>query len=149
MDLVNFSEDCALSSTELKKLKEKLIEIKSNLLFKNKYSDEFNLDQEDLSDDVDHASAQLANYHHMRFRNRENIYEKKIDEALQRMDKCSYGICKDCGGPIKFSRLMARPTAEFCIDCKEESEKDESSSIFGQLSKSSGRMINLYSATLQ
>ncbi len=38
---------------------------------------------------------------------------------------------------------MARPTAEMCIQCKEESEKDESASFIGRQSKSLGKVVDL------
>lgn len=54
-----------------------------------------------------------------------------------------YGLCSDCGDWIRFERLLARPTAEMCIVCKEESERDESSSFTGRQSKSLGRVVDL------
>ena len=33
--------------------------------------------------------------------------------------------CEDCGEPIGFKRLLARPVTTLCIDCKEEREKEE------------------------
>lgn len=154
LDVANFEvlddlDDKQLTAQETQILKERLLDRKNNLLFNRKYSDEFNFDQEDLSDDIDHASAQMANFHQMRFRNRENFYEKKIDEALVRIDKNTYGICNECGGNIKFARLLARPTADFCVECKEESEKDESNSMAGLHSKSSGRMLGNYIGIIQ
>src|SRR5579872_6600602 len=43
-----------------------------------------------------------------------------IDEALVRMDKGTYGICRDCGEPIKVARLEAIPWTRVCIDCKQK-----------------------------
>jgi len=42
-----------------------------------------------------------------------------IEEALVRMDKGTYGICKDCGDPIADARLNAIPWTRSCIKCKE------------------------------
>jgi DnaK suppressor protein len=41
-----------------------------------------------------------------------------IEEALVRMDKGTYGICRDCGEPIAAARLMAIPWTRVCIACK-------------------------------
>ena len=41
-----------------------------------------------------------------------------IEEALQRMDKGTYGICRDCGEPIAPARLNAIPWTRVCITCK-------------------------------
>ena len=43
-----------------------------------------------------------------------------IEEALVRMDKGTYGICRDCGEPIAFARLQAIPWTRVCISCKEK-----------------------------
>lgn len=43
-----------------------------------------------------------------------------IEEALQRIDKGTYGTCRDCGGPIAPARLNAIPWTRVCITCKEK-----------------------------
>lgn len=43
-----------------------------------------------------------------------------IEEALARIDKGSYGICRDCGEPISPARLNAIPWTRVCITCKEK-----------------------------
>ena len=42
-----------------------------------------------------------------------------IEEALWRMEQGTYGICRDCGGPIATARLEAIPWTRVCITCKE------------------------------
>ena len=43
-----------------------------------------------------------------------------IDEALMRIEKGNFGICKDCGEPIAEARLNAIPWTRVCITCKEK-----------------------------
>ncbi len=43
-----------------------------------------------------------------------------IEEALQRIEKGTYGICRDCGEPIAPARLNAIPWTRVCISCKEK-----------------------------
>ena len=43
-----------------------------------------------------------------------------IEEALWRMEKGTYGICRDCGEPIAAARLNAIPWTRVCITCKEQ-----------------------------
>jgi DnaK suppressor protein len=43
-----------------------------------------------------------------------------IDEALARIDKGAFGICRDCGEPISPARLQAIPWTRVCITCKEK-----------------------------
>jgi DnaK suppressor protein len=43
-----------------------------------------------------------------------------IEEALFRMEKGIYGICRDCGDPISPARLEAIPWTRVCITCKQK-----------------------------
>src|SRR6266542_180933 len=43
-----------------------------------------------------------------------------IEEALYRMEKGTYGICRDCGEEIAPARLNAIPWTRVCITCKEK-----------------------------
>jgi DnaK suppressor protein len=43
-----------------------------------------------------------------------------IEEALARIDKGTYGTCRDCGEPISQARLNAIPWTRVCITCKEK-----------------------------
>lgn len=49
--------------------------------------------------------------------------EKKIDKALLRIEKGTYGQCTDCKGDIEKKRLEIMPYAEFCITCKAKKSK--------------------------
>jgi DnaK suppressor protein len=41
----------------------------------------------------------------------------EVDEALQRMDAGTYGVCEGCGQPVPSPRLLARPFARTCLTC--------------------------------
>jgi DnaK suppressor protein len=43
-----------------------------------------------------------------------------IEEALVRIEKGTYGVCRDCGEPIADARLNAIPWTRVCITCKEK-----------------------------
>ena len=43
-----------------------------------------------------------------------------IEEALWRIEKGTYGICRDCGEEIAPARLNAIPWTRVCITCKEK-----------------------------
>jgi RNA polymerase-binding protein DksA len=43
-----------------------------------------------------------------------------IEEALLRLEKGTYGICRDCGEPIARARLEAIPWTRVCITCKQK-----------------------------
>jgi DnaK suppressor protein len=46
----------------------------------------------------------------------------RIDEAMQRLDDATYGLCTECSGEIAEARLKALPFAALCRDCQEQEE---------------------------
>lgn len=44
----------------------------------------------------------------------------EIDEAVQRWEAGTYGVCADCGRGIPIARLRARPFATRCVACAEK-----------------------------
>jgi DnaK suppressor protein len=73
----------------------------------------------------DQASAETDRSFMLRLRGREQRLLNKIDEAMERLDAGSFGICDSCGEEIGIGRLKARPVATLCIHCKEEQEEEE------------------------
>jgi len=45
-----------------------------------------------------------------------------IEEALWRIEKGTYGICRDCGEEIAKARLKILPFATRCVACQSRSE---------------------------
>ncbi len=54
----------------------------------------------------------------LRTRDRERKLIKKINEAITQIESGDYGYCEACGVEIGLPRMLARPTATLCIDCK-------------------------------
>ncbi|MDX9720127.1 MAG: TraR/DksA C4-type zinc finger protein [Myxococcota bacterium] len=50
---------------------------------------------------------------------------KKLDEALIWLKDEDFGYCEECGEEIGFKRLLARPAARMCIECKQKQEQVE------------------------
>jgi DnaK suppressor protein len=73
----------------------------------------------------DQASAETDMNFMLRLRGRERRLLKKIEEALDRIENGSFGICEDCGNEIDFKRLEARPVTTMCIECKTMQEEEE------------------------
>jgi DnaK suppressor protein len=61
------------------------------------------------------------------FAYREGRLVYHIDQALERIDKNTYGYCHECGDPISPERLEAVPHARLCIKCKSTEETGKSS----------------------
>ena len=76
-------------------------------------------------DSVDIASLEINQSALQKIGKRETYLLKKIDLALKKMDEETYGECESCGEEIAVARLMARPVAQLCIDCKTEQENVE------------------------
>jgi DnaK suppressor protein len=133
----------SLTKKQLEILKKKMEDEKTLLIQSfQKDAAQFGFDADVSGDEIDQAIADYNSSHLLRFRNREGLYLKKLDKSLKKLSKGEYGLCNECEGPIKFERLLARPTADLCIICKEEAERDESLSISGKQSKSLGKTID-------
>ena len=48
---------------------------------------------------------------------------EKVDMALGKMDKGTYGLCEQCGDTIDPARLDALPYAVLCVACQTHMEK--------------------------
>ena len=81
--------------------------------------------EESLGDLPDQATVESDRGFLLRIRDRERKLIVKIREALERIEMGTYGICEECGEEISEQRLMARPVATLCIDCKTLQEEDE------------------------
>ncbi len=57
------------------------------------------------------------------YASQEGHYLRSLDEALERVERGTYGICEICTLRIQHIRLDAVPSARQCIKCKSESEK--------------------------
>jgi len=47
----------------------------------------------------------------------------RVEEALGRLSKGSYGLCFYCGEPIPFARLESVPATRFCAEHQEQLEQ--------------------------
>ncbi len=73
----------------------------------------------------DQATAETDRNFMLRLRGREQRLLKKIDEAIDRIESGTFGICDDCGNEIDVKRLEARPVTTMCIECKTLQEEEE------------------------
>ena len=73
----------------------------------------------------DQASAEVDQNFDLRMKERGQKLLRKIDEALERMEQGTYGICERCENEIPFQRLKARPVTTLCIECKTLQEQEE------------------------
>ncbi len=135
-------ENAYLTDKQVDTLRDKLLSEKERISNKQLEQERYMLDKNELSDPLDEASINVQTSHDIRFINRENFYLKKINKSLDNLNRGIYGLCEECDAEIGFERLMARPTAEMCIVCKEEAEMAENNNIFDKRSKSLGKALH-------
>ena len=81
--------------------------------------------KENFPDPTDRATLESDRNFLLRIRGRERKLILKIEEALERIEDGSFGICEKCGEDISEQRLKARPVTTHCIDCKKREEAME------------------------
>jgi len=76
-------------------------------------------------DPNDRASLETEHFNNLRIRDRERKLLGKVEEALERIEKKTFGYCEECGQEIDEERLLIRPVTTYCITCKESLEAVE------------------------
>ncbi len=137
----------ALTKKQLATLKDRIQAERERILnsFEDVKKEDLHLKNDDRFDEVDQASSDYERSQMLRFRNRDHFYKKKLDKALLKFEDAEYGVCEECEADIKYERLLARPTAELCISCKDEAEREEQNNFIGRQSKSLGQNLNVAS----
>jgi DnaK suppressor protein len=116
-----------LKKRDLQRFKKLLLEQRKQLQGNQKkaLSGDIHVDPDDFPDEIDTASSEVNLQFTGRLREREQGLLAKVDAALAKIEKGSFGQCVNCGEDIGLKRLKARPVAELCIDCKAEQEQLE------------------------
>ena len=76
-------------------------------------------------DITDRASVETDRALELRTRDRARKLVAKIEQALMRIEKGTYGYCEDTDEPIGLKRLEARPIATLSIEAQERHERME------------------------
>ena len=128
-----------MKQEQVMKFKKLFEDQKAALLYSYKVvNEEFTIQSDEMSDEVDLSCAELEQGMRLRLRSREALFLKKINEALLKIQAGTFGVCECCEQNIEVSRLEVRPTANLCLSCKEEEEMRETRSADGRKSKSIG-----------
>ena len=116
-----------MSAADLSRFESILLAERRELLEKaqRSWTEDREFDRNELFDEIDQASAEYVQTMALRLRDREAFYLRKIEEALERIRRGTFGMCLGCEDPIPLARLVARPVALFCAKCKEEQERIE------------------------
>ncbi len=116
-----------IGAWSVKEAKEALIQLKTEI-FKTvslKDSAEDTIQKEELFDEVDHTIEERQKQLSLLLNEREKAKLNEIEDALQRIENKTYGICEECGDEISSERLKYLPYARYCVDCQDKLEKME------------------------
>jgi len=112
------------SQKELEELRQRLVDERAELQDQLQTIEEtsFAASQSDLSGEVsfDEENADAGTFTFERERDlsiENNVRDllRKIDSALQRISKKTFGFCDRCGKPIEKARIRALPYVDLCI----------------------------------
>ena len=78
-----------------------------------------------LPDLIDQAVLDSQVDFKLRIRGRQKMLIRKIQQALERIEDGTFGICEECGEDIPIKRMKARPVTTLCILCKSRLEARE------------------------
>ena len=116
----------SLSKEAINKIKEELLVRKGQIL----------KDLKDISgetEDKDDYTTKFPDYGDKKDENAQEIDEyttniatekvlegtlRDINKTLKRIESGDYGVCKYCNQPIGEKRMLARPVASACVECK-------------------------------
>lgn len=106
--------------------RDKLVAWKEEILRSNRMTlQNLQEESEKHADIADRATSEADRALELRARDRQRKLIAKIDSALERIDKGTYGYCEDTGEPIGLKRLDARPVATLSLEAQEQHERRE------------------------
>jgi len=101
----------------LKWLKERLLFLKKEIELRIKEnSDKANIKEHGDIGDYSHAIYTKDIIYDLLEKDRKHLQE--VNESLYRIGNGSYGKCARCGKEIEVERMKAKPTAQYCIECR-------------------------------
>lgn len=80
---------------------------------------------QDIGDILDSVSEERTRELDLILTDREKRKLAQIDDALDRIEENTYGLCEECGIKIPKARLKVLPFAIFCVECQEKNEREE------------------------
>ncbi|MCJ7741020.1 TraR/DksA C4-type zinc finger protein [Candidatus Microgenomates bacterium] len=104
-------------SAELEKIKKNL----SSLKLQDPFSDPDRLIDNAASDT---EAKEESSHERMEALEKElKIHFEEVKQALERVNRGTYGKCFSCKKMIDTDRLGAKPTALYCVECERKKEK--------------------------
>src|SRR3954447_10009412 len=116
-----------LTESEKAQLKQVLLDARKKLARTGQHAlnSSMNHERNIGRDSIDESMEEELFSTEMRLHDREKFLLGKINKQIARLDADEIDVCEDCGEAISFRRLLARPVTTLCIECKEQSEREE------------------------
>jgi DnaK suppressor protein len=115
-----------MRKASLKNARERLTEMKKQIL--REISEDLRHGREGAKDDgmdtYDLASEERDREINFILSDREREKLQSVEEALERIEEGSYGMCDNCESEIAVGRLEAMPFTRLCVSCQAEREKE-------------------------
>lgn len=110
-----------------KQMIKKLLKVKEDLLSEvaEKIKNESNSLKFEIGDIYDIASNERERELTLMLGDRDREKLAETEEAIERIENGTYGICDECGEPIGEARLMAMPFTKVCVECKTKDEREK------------------------
>jgi DnaK suppressor protein len=83
------------------------------------------IDPDSPSDSADQCVLSLSREALFHQSGERRVMVRRIEAALSRIKKNSFGICIGCGDSINSRRLEALPWTQYCLDCQEDLERNQ------------------------
>ena len=80
---------------------------------------------QDIGDILDSVSEERTRELDLILTDREKRKLAQIDDAIDRIEENTYGLCEECGIKIPKARLKVLPFATYCVECQEKNEREE------------------------
>ena len=87
------------------------------------YESSKEMGQDGIQDIADEAANIYNKQILLSLNENERMRLQEVDEALDRIENGTYGICEECGGQISLKRIEVRPVAKYCVPCLTKLEK--------------------------
>jgi DnaK suppressor protein len=116
-----------LTESEKAQIRQALLDAKKRLARTGQHALSYSMNHERNigRDSIDESMEEEIFSTEMRLHDREKFLLGKINKQMIRLDNGTIDVCEECGEAISIRRLLARPVTTLCIDCKEQSEKEE------------------------
>ena len=120
-----------MTSKELQKIKERLLEYRSSLV--KQIAETKRSMREPTAGELRDSGDRIWKF------NTSNLWLSQsclrnhrlqlVEDALDRIERGTFGVCQECGRAVEEKRLKAIPWAQLCLECQEAKETLEFSPL--------------------